>query len=73
MVRCPVIVDVVTESPCGCLLEPRDVNVTSAPGTVEMPYRSASHASSHTSDDREAWLGWEVLKSPMMHTSWLNP
>lgn len=61
MVRCPVIVGVVTESPCGCKLEPRDVNVTSAPGAVEMSYRSANQANSHTSDDSEAWLGWAVL------------
>lgn len=61
MVRCPVIVGVVTVVPAGCLFEPRDVNVVSAPGAVEMPYRSASHASSHTREDNEARLGWAVL------------
>lgn len=61
MVRCPVIVGVVTRSPAACLLEPREVNVTSAPGAVEMPYRSANHANNHTSDDSDARLGWAVL------------
>lgn len=54
IVRCPVMVGVVTLVPAGHLFDPSDTKVTSAPGAVETPYRSASHASSCTSDDRDA-------------------
>jgi hypothetical protein len=34
MVRCPVIVGVVTDAPAGCLFDPREANVTWDPGAV---------------------------------------
>lgn len=70
MSRCPAMVAVVTDVPSGHLLEPRETNVTSAPGAVETPNRSASHARTCT---REAWaagVAGVTLVSPMRQTSW---
>lgn len=61
MVRCPVIVGVVTVVPAGHLFDPSETNVTSAPGAVETPYLSANQASTLTSDVREAADGWATL------------
>jgi hypothetical protein len=61
MVRCPVMVGVVTLVPLGCLFEPREVKVTSDPGVVDTSYRSASQARTDTRADREAEGGATAL------------
>jgi hypothetical protein len=56
-----VIVGVVTDVPAGHLLEPLDVNVTSAPSAVDTPYRSESQARTWTSDALAATDGSALL------------
>lgn len=57
IVRCPVIVGVVTVEPAGHRFDPRDVNVTSAPAEVLTPCLSASQASRATREESDAPLG----------------
>jgi hypothetical protein len=67
------MVGVVTGVPAGHLFDPREVKDTSAPVAVDTPYRSASHASTWTSDVLAAADDGTVLVSPMRQTSWVKP
>ena len=73
MVRCPVIVGVVTSVPSGCAVDPRDSKRVVAPGAVSMSWRSASQARSWCMDDCAAGDGGSLEWSPRKAHFWSNP
>lgn len=73
MSRCPAMVGVVTTVPAGHRLDPREEKVTSAPGTVETPYRSANQARTPTREALAAGVAGARLVSPITQTNCVNP
>ncbi len=61
MVRCPVMVGVVTEEPDGHRLDPLETNETVAPGAVSMLYLPANQARRSTNEPLAEALGWVAL------------